>query len=122
MNEHPLAGGNIGAAVRVGDTVRRASGPWTPAVQNLLRYLDDAPFDVAPRPLGVDEAGREVVSFIAGNTVGDLHPWPAWAWSEDTLVQAAQLTRRYHDLVRGATARPGRCGGASSSASSAPTS
>ena len=34
-----LAGGNLGGAVRVGDTVRRPVGPWTPAVHALLGHL-----------------------------------------------------------------------------------
>ena len=32
MIEEWLPGGGVGGAVRVGDTVRRATGPWTPAV------------------------------------------------------------------------------------------
>ena len=39
--EIPLDGGNAGGAVRVGDTVRRAAGPWTPAVHALLAHLAD---------------------------------------------------------------------------------
>jgi len=32
-DEVPLEGGNMtGGVVRVGDTVRRPAGPWTPAV------------------------------------------------------------------------------------------
>ena len=51
-----LDGGNIGGAVRVGDTVRRAAGPWTPAVHALLTHLatrrftghnDAAPYNAA---------------------------------------------------------------------------
>jgi hypothetical protein len=34
-----LDGGNAGGAVRVGDTVRRTAGPWTPAVHALLAHL-----------------------------------------------------------------------------------
>lgn len=99
-DEQRLPGGNVGAAVRVGNTVRRTAGPWTPAVQDLLRYLEDQGFGYAPHALGVDEAGREVVDFLAGDTIGDTDPWPAWVWRENTLVQAAELTRTYHDVVR----------------------
>ena len=35
-----LPGGNVGGAVRVGGTVRRQTGPWTPAVHTLLGCLD----------------------------------------------------------------------------------
>jgi hypothetical protein len=33
-------GGNLNDAVRVGGTVRRRAGPWTPAVHALLRFLE----------------------------------------------------------------------------------
>ena len=35
----PLVGGNVGGAVRIGPTVRRLTGPWTPAVHALLEHL-----------------------------------------------------------------------------------
>jgi hypothetical protein len=57
--------------VRVGDTVRRPIGPHTAAVHALLSYLHAAGFAGAPRPLGIDEQGREVLSFIPGTV-----PWP----------------------------------------------
>ena len=41
MDELPLSGGNVTAGVvRVGDTVRRPVGAWTPAVHNLLQHLE----------------------------------------------------------------------------------
>jgi hypothetical protein len=47
-----LDGGNTGGAVRIGATVRRAAGPWTPAVHALLAHLAENGFAGAPRPLG----------------------------------------------------------------------
>jgi hypothetical protein len=58
--------------VRVGDTVRRPSGPFTASVHHLLRHLRDHGFDLAPEPRGVDEASREILSFIKGRDSG----WP----------------------------------------------
>jgi len=58
--------------VRVSDTVRRPSGQWTGAVHHLLRHIREQGFDLAPEPLGVDAAGREVLSFIEGRDAG----WP----------------------------------------------
>jgi hypothetical protein len=43
--EERLPGGKTGGAVRVGDTVRRQAGPWTPAVHALLTHLHDVGFD-----------------------------------------------------------------------------
>ena len=82
--------------VRVGDTVRRPAGWWTPAIQALLQHLHDVGFPYSPRPLGIDPEGREVVSFIAGES-------GATGWhrvhSEQGLRRFATLLREYHDAV-----------------------
>jgi hypothetical protein len=98
--EHPLPGGNVTGAVRVGATVRRATGPNTVAVHALLNHLTAVGFTEAPQVLGIDEAGREVLGYIEGESVGDVHPWPTWVWQDETLVQAGALLRRYHNAVR----------------------
>ncbi|BCJ57962.1 hypothetical protein Jiend_13840 [Micromonospora endophytica] len=46
--EIPLHGGNVSTVVRVGDTVRRNVGPWTPSVHALLRHLEYVGFTGAP--------------------------------------------------------------------------
>jgi hypothetical protein len=99
--EHPLAGGRLGGAVRVGETVRKAAGPWTPAVHALLCHLEDVGFEGAPRSLGIDELGRHVLSYLHGETVGDgdVLPWPAWCWTDQTLEQVAAWLRDYHRAV-----------------------
>jgi hypothetical protein len=60
-----LTGGRITqGVVRVGNTVRRPTGPHTPFVHSLLRHLEEVGFDGAPRVLGIDEQGREILTFI----------------------------------------------------------
>ena len=97
-HETPLGGGHLSAVVRAGNTVRRPTGPWTPAVHALLRYLEDVGYDGAPRVLGVDELGREILSFIPGEAAagGNL---PHYVWTQQTLIDVARLLRRYHDAV-----------------------
>lgn len=107
MTEERLEGGYADGAVRVGDTVRRASGPWTPAVHALLSYLADQGFTGAPRPLGFDERGREVLTFLDGETIGRRKPRPAWVHAEDTLVQVARWMRDYHQVAVGFVPPPG---------------
>ena len=98
--EVPLPAGNIADAAKLGDTVRRRTGPWTPAVHALLRHLERAGFDGSPRVLGVDEHGRESLSYIEGDApVGWPEPYPGWVWSAEALESAAMLLRRYHDAV-----------------------
>lgn len=65
----------------------------------LLAHLAEAGFTAAPRPLGTDEQGREILSFVPGLTIGDRLPWPAWVHSDDALVQVAQWLRDYHEVV-----------------------
>jgi hypothetical protein len=93
--ELELPGGNMGTVVRVGDTVRRTTGAWTPAVHALLDYLADVDFEAAPRVLGLDDRGREILTFIEGDTV--VTPVPDQVWF-DTLSAGARLLRRFHDL------------------------
>ncbi len=83
----------------VDGTVRRSAGPWTTTVHSLLRFLEAAGFDGAPRALGIDAQGREVLSFLPGETVGDTLPWPEWVHSDGALVDVGQWLRRYHDVV-----------------------
>ena len=99
--EEWLAGGYVGEAVRVGDTVRRPAGPWTPAVHALLAHLAGQGFTGAPRPLGFDEQGREVLTFLQGETTGNRKPRPGWVHAEDTLNQVARWMRGYHQAVAG---------------------
>ena len=85
--------------VRIGQTVRRPAHRNTAAVQALLKHLEDAGFDGAPRPLGVDDEGREMVSFIHG-TVGH-YPLRPFVLTESTLIRLGLLLRRFHDATMG---------------------
>lgn len=95
-DEVRLPGGNVGGAVRVGDTVRRPTGSWTPAVHALLRHLRDAGLDGVPDVLGFDDQGREVLEFLPGRSL-DVATETA---SEALLAAAVAWTRRFHDAVR----------------------
>jgi Phosphotransferase enzyme family len=94
--EIPLEGGNVGGAVRVGNTVRRRTGPWTPAVHALLDYLASRVPHV-PRVLGRDGQGREVLSYLPGHVV-DVD---TSALSLEQLVSVVRWTRVFHSAVAG---------------------
>jgi aminoglycoside phosphotransferase (APT) family kinase protein len=100
--EQPLEGGNTSVVVRSGDTVRRTLGHWTPAVHALLDHLESAGFDAAPRALGTDEQGREVVSWIEGQPglLGVQRLDPAFQ-TLDTCRAVGRWLRRFHDAQRG---------------------
>jgi Ser/Thr protein kinase RdoA (MazF antagonist) len=94
--EQRFEDGNVSDVVRVGDTVRRTAGPWTPAVHALLGHLAERGFDAAPRALGFDARGREVLTYVEGRTGPDSLEGIE---SDETLVAVARLVRRYHDAV-----------------------
>lgn len=90
-----LTGGNSTVVSRVGETVRRTAGPWTPRVHELLRTLRAAGIAEVPEPLGLDEQGREMLSFVPGDVAN--YPLPTWLWHPHVLAESAQLLRRIHD-------------------------
>jgi hypothetical protein len=101
VTEHLLEGGDVNTVVRIGDTVRRPTGAWSPAVHALLAHFEAVGFDGAPRFLGIDEQGREILSYVEGEAA--LPPVPA----ADVVVEAlARLVRRMHDAQEG-FAHPG---------------
>ena len=80
-------------------TVRRPAGPWTPAVHALLRHFEVAGFDGAPRAIGVDEEGREILTFVEGQVPGVDGAPP----DDETVFAVGELVRAMHDAQRGFT-------------------
>jgi hypothetical protein len=99
MSEETLPGGNTVGAVRIGDVVHKDASPCTPTVHALLRYLEVAGVDGAPRALGFDDQGRQMLTYLPGEMIGGRVPWPAWAFADSTLVQVGQWLRRVHDVT-----------------------
>jgi hypothetical protein len=98
QEEIPLPGGNVTAGVvRVGDTVRRPAGPWTPAVHALLVHLHDVGYDGSPRSLGLDERGRHVVEWVEGDVTHPYVPGPG----SPSLAGVGRILRRLHDATEG---------------------
>ena len=104
--EIPLLGGEVTeGVVRVGRTVRRPVRPHTPAVHALLRHLEAAGFDGAPRVLGIDAKNREVLTYLPG--VVSRRLLPRFITADSTLVSLAELQLRYHQAVAGFDPPPG---------------
>ena len=104
--EIPLAGGGVTeGVVRVGDTVRRPVGPHSPLVHALLTHLESVGFEGAPRFLGIDRAGREVLSYVEGEVAG--RPRPPWIADEERLASVGRLVRAYDDAAASFIPPPG---------------
>lgn len=97
LDGEELAGGNVGGATRVGMTVRRPQGTWSPAVHRLLEFLSDAGLDAIPEVLGEDARGRETLTYLPGRGVaadGEIV-------SDALLRDATRWLRRFHLTVEG---------------------
>lgn len=100
MAEQVLPGGHVNPVVRVGRTVRRQTSTNSPYVHRLLLELEHRGWQGAPRYLGTDEDGREMLTYLDG-----VVPWqpppPASVTAEPALVRTAELVREFHDLTAG---------------------
>lgn len=94
MNEERLVGGDVNLVVRIGDTVRRPPEPS--GVRELLEWYKQVGFDGAPRFLGFDDRGREILSYIDGEPA--FAPVPC---SDAVVIAIGNLLRRAHDAQRG---------------------
>jgi hypothetical protein len=96
----PLSGDGVTPGiVRIGDTVRRPLRPFSLTVQAYLAHLRDAGFTGAPLPFGIDEQGREVLSFVPGDV--PRNPLPPGTAGDDVLVALARLIRALHEASEG---------------------
>lgn len=93
-DEEVLVGGNSTAVARRGDAVHRTAGPWTPTVHRLLEHLHAHGVRFLPRPLGVDEQGREVLTHLPGTV--PAYPLPAHVRAPAVLATAGRQLAEVH--------------------------
>ncbi len=89
--------GAMAGVTRIGRTVHRESGPWSPAVHELLAYLKSVRFKGVPNVKGYDNRGREVLTYVDGRGV----PVDDEVVLDEVLVGAVTWLREYHDVVDG---------------------
>jgi Phosphotransferase enzyme family len=100
VGEQRLPGGFVTGVVRVGDTVRRQPSADAEFAHALLGWFERRGWSGAPRFLGTDEGGREVLSFIDGHVAWEPVQPPS-VTSEASLARVAVLVREFHDLTAG---------------------
>jgi len=97
MAEVRLGGGNNSReVVRVGDTVRRAGDSGSAFAARVLSYLESADYPYAPRFLGVDDHGRDILTYIPGCTTD--HPSQR---AEGAYARAGLMLRLLHQATAG---------------------
>ncbi|MFG3420478.1 hypothetical protein ACIBTZ_06045 [Micromonospora sp. NPDC049460] len=107
--EEPLSGNATAGVVRVGDTVRRPAGPWSDAVDALLEHLHEVGFSGAPRPLGRDAQGRQVLEYVPGEVGAASGTYPVV-----DLFAIGRMLAELHEALAGFTPPAARRGSGSS--------
>ena len=103
VEEVTLPGGRLTrGVVRVGETVRRPAKASSPFVAELLGHLQIRDCSWAPRYLGQDASGRDVLSYMAGSV-----PAKWRTFGDDQLRAAAVILRALHDATSGSELSPG---------------
>ncbi|MEV4111723.1 phosphotransferase [Nonomuraea sp. NPDC049695] len=104
MTEEPLTGGNNALeVVRVGDTVRRARDAGAAFAARVLTHLESVGYRHAPRHLGIDERGRDILSFIPGTTTD--HPTQR---ADGAYAAGGRMLRALHEATAGHPLAAGR--------------
>lgn len=107
-SETVLVGGSHSVVVRIGQTVRRVSRSRavSSSILDLLRHVEREGFTGAPRALGFDDQGREVLTYLEGEVAVQQRPGepgggglPEFVWQDDVLVHLGALLRAYHDAA-----------------------
>lgn len=108
--EEPLSGGNTTVVVRVGDTVRRPVGPWTPAVHDVLNHLAASGFTGSPRVIGIDDAEREILEFVPGEvgTLSPAEPLLPWFRTPDASWTVGRWIRDFQSAQAGFVPDPSK--------------
>lgn len=97
VTEEPLSGGNNALeVVRVGDTVRRTRDVGAAFAAQVLTRLESVGYPHAPRHLGIDEHGRDILGFIPGNTTD--HPTQR---AHGAYAVGGRMLRQLHEATAG---------------------
>ncbi|MET9019573.1 aminoglycoside phosphotransferase family protein [Actinopolymorpha sp. NPDC004070] len=102
-----LPGGRINKVVRIGNTVRRRPPGRPDDTRALLNHFEDRGWAGAPRFLGVDDEGRQILSYVPGwvplprlvAQPAESQVAPPGVWSDESLAGVARLVREFHDLT-----------------------
>jgi len=97
--------GTMNRVVKIGDTVRRqVRHQWLhhkghPMVHSYLQFLEEKGMTGVPRFLGIDEQGREMLSYVPGETAeSGLGFDPPCLHSDQAICDMARFMRKLHDI------------------------
>lgn len=95
-NEILLTGGRVTqGVVRVGNRVHRPQCANAEFIHTVLGHLADKQIPFAPHFHGIDQSGREILTYMEGIVPGDLGKY-----TQQQCATAAEIIRALHDALR----------------------
>jgi len=82
--------------VKIGKTIHRSVGHNSEFVHNLLKFLEENNFNFAPRYLGLDKRGREVLSYVEG-----VVPRGVYKWTTEQMIKVVHILLKFHNTTDG---------------------
>lgn len=95
-----LFGGNLTNVFKLNDTVLREQKPWSSTIHKVLLHLEKVGYANNPRFLGIDDNGKEILSFVQGECVAD---YPFTNDNNEQLLvirKIAEMMRKLHDATQ----------------------
>jgi hypothetical protein len=92
--EKVLSGGRSAEnVVLIGNTVHRSKGPNFKFCHSVLQFLSSNNFSYSPAFLGIDDHGREMLSYLKGEVPFGI------TLSDHQMVEAIKILSLFHDLI-----------------------
>jgi len=89
-----LSGGQCtDSVVRIGNRVHRTKSDNYEFIHSVLLFLEKQNFTYAPKFLGIDEKGREMLSYLEGEVPRDV------PMSFSQKITAVKILRSFHDIL-----------------------
>lgn len=93
QEEIPFASGESGQkVVKVEDTVRKEPSENSKLVREVMTVLSSSNFQYSPNYLGIDQKGREIMTYIEGKQMNHTEI------TLDLMKQTLGVLKRYHDI------------------------
>jgi thiamine kinase-like enzyme len=98
-HERELTGGNTSSVTTNGSVVFKDRKPQSVTTQRLLQHLQNKGITFCPKPLGFDNKGREMLSFMRGNTIDDFPHVSSLSDKIEVVKHSAAMLRKFHDAT-----------------------
>jgi len=93
--EQKLSGGQNNDVVQIDDTVRRHISENSDYVHKVLILLNEKGYLYSPKYLGIDDKGREILSFMDGEIGRSIE------WTDNQLRIVMKMLKDFHNATAG---------------------